>query len=121
MTDETITFQDVLDLENGYKEASRLADSTPFDLGTGYPNYPEPIKNFMLELSNSKWGYTGYDPAKGRELIEQIETATMLDLRSICTWCSRGERFMDGHWINVLQSDILDKVISRAKELTFEP
>lgn len=116
MTTETITYQDVLNLEQSYAEAK--ANTDQIGVAHGYPAYPKVVSKFMLSLSVGKWGNKAYSPSKTQALIKAIETADMLDCRSILTACSRGERFSDGYWISVLKSDVLDKVIARAKILT---
>ena len=118
MTNETITYQDVLDLEQAYTQAKSFVDQIGFV--NGYPDYPKAISKFMLSLSQGKWKNANYQPAEIITLIESLDVADMLDCRSILTACSRGERFSDGHWKNVLNGNLIDRVIGRAKTLTQE-
>ena len=116
MSDDPISYQDVLELEHAYVRAKAALDQV--EIRNGYPAYPKVVSELMKSLSEGKWGNKGYDPRKTKEQIENIDSADMNICTSILTSCSRGERFSDGHWKNVLQSDIFDKVIARAKELT---
>ena len=116
MSDGNFTYQDVIELEQAYNQAKALVDQIKYV--NGYPDYPKTVSQFMLSLSSGKWGNTGYQPSQTPQLIKSIPTATMVDLRSILTACSRSERFGDGNWISFLHGDVIEKVIDRAKELT---
>ncbi|MEM8858384.1 MAG: DUF6508 domain-containing protein [Chloroflexota bacterium] len=118
MKGDEITYQDVLELEHAYLQAKAAIDQIEYETQQGYPTYPQEIKSFMFSLSEGKWANTAYDPRKNQAYLDNIQSADMFACTSIMTAISRGERFSDGLWKSVLQSDTLDKVIARAKQLT---
>jgi len=115
MTDDPITYSDVLELEYAYAKAKAVLDQIEYK--DGYPSYPREVASLMHSLAQGKWENKAYDPRKTQEQIENIDTADLHVCTSILTSCSRRERFVDGHWKQVLQGDTLDKVIARLKVL----
>jgi hypothetical protein len=39
--------------------------------------------------------------------------ASLDQVRSMLTWCVRGERFCDGHWAAVIEDGIIRKLLER--------
>ncbi len=109
------TQSDVAALEEGYLAAKAMLDQVTHP--HGYPNYPAEISTFMKSLTSKPWGNTAYDPSKTMELLAHLDSAEPIDIRSILTAFGRGERFGDGYWIAMLESDHFPAVIARAKEL----
>ncbi|MEM9775456.1 MAG: DUF6508 domain-containing protein [Chloroflexota bacterium] len=118
MKGNDITYQDVLELEYAYRRAKGAIGRIEYETQQGYPSYPMEIRSFMLSLTDSKWGNKAYDPRKTQEFLDNIESADMFACTSIMTSYSRGERFSDGLWKSVLDSDSFDKVFTRMKQLT---
>ena len=115
MSSVEITHQDVIELERRYGIAKENIDGCEFF--DGYPVHCAEVSEFMLSLSGRMWGNKQYSSQKVSNLIDGLETATLLDCKSIFTNCSRGERFAPGHWLVVLKGDLIDRVIARVKEL----
>lgn len=114
MDQKQFTMEDVSELEQKYRVAkSKLSDIT---YPHGYPIYPEPIKHFFFYLAY--WENKAYVPSDASQKAKQIdETTSLLDLRSILTFFMRSERFSDGSWKTILESDHIDQVIKRLKIL----
>ncbi len=80
-----------------------------------YPDYPASVKDFFHYITSSSWCNQNYQAADTPELINNLNNASIVDIQSILTAASRGERFCDGCWQGILQKNTLDDVIKRAK------
>ncbi|NIM78593.1 MAG: hypothetical protein GTO20_07360 [Candidatus Aminicenantes bacterium] len=110
-----VTTSDVDELERLYLKAKKSLREIEW-VGF-YPRYPEPISSFMKYITSSPWCNPNYKPEETKKLIDEIETADLISLRSILTAASRGERFCDGHWKSVIESERIESVIKRAREI----
>lgn len=110
-----ITTDDILELENFYNKAR--ADSKEIKWINNYPEYPESITAFFRYITSSSWCYPNYKPGDTKNILKRIRNATLIDIQSVLTSASRGERFCSGQWIDILKEDKLAIVIKRAKEL----
>lgn len=118
MGSKEITYENVVTLEQEYARVK--VNVKHCRVANGYPLYPEVITTFMRTLSGHPWGNRDYGPRATNSLIEQLDDATLVDCQSIFTACSRGERYANGHWIGVLESGLIDRVIGRMKSLLQE-
>ena len=62
------------------------------------------------------WSDYGYDPAGAAKMLgddEFIRGCTLDDVRTMLTFCVRGERFCDGHWGNVLKTGRVAALLRR--------
>lgn len=72
-----------------------------------YPVYEEDVLEFFALAAQPWWSDSDYDPRQAQEKLEDdgfIEGCTLDELRSLLTYCVRGERFCDGHWESVLET-----------------
>lgn len=111
MNAREISVQDLDELELQYVLAKKNVGNSK--VVNGYPIYGGQVTEFMRSLSGFKWGNSTYNPSEVRSLIGQVESASLMECKSIFTDCSRGERFANGHWVRVLEGDIIDRVIDR--------
>lgn len=85
-----------------------------------YPSYAEDVLDFFTCAGQPCWTDFAYDPvAAGRMLADdaRIRTATLGEVRSMLTYCVRGERFCDGHWESVLRTGRITALLRRLAEL----
>jgi hypothetical protein len=77
------------------------------DITFPYPVYEEDVVAFFHLARQSWWSDYGYDPVRAAKMLgddEFIRGCTLDDLRTMLTFCVRGERFCDGHWGQVLET-----------------
>jgi hypothetical protein len=82
-----------------------------------YPVYPDDVVEFYRLAGQPCWSDYGYEPrAAARMLADEafIRRATLDEIKTMLTYCVRGERFGDGHWGAMLKSG---KVIALLKRL----
>jgi hypothetical protein len=70
-----------------------------------WPRYPKVVSDFFEAAAKPCWSDRGYVPTDAGIMISdslRIDRASLEELRTMLTWCVRGERFCDGHWDAVL-------------------
>lgn len=83
-----------------------------------YPDYPKQISDLMTYITTSPWCNREYKPSETREILARLDTANLLEIMSVLTAISRSERFCTGAWQGALEKGMLDKVVSRAEQIT---
>ncbi len=87
---------------------------------TGHPEYHPVVLEFFRYLGSSCWVNYGYNPVDEGEKInddEFISNANLESIRSMFTWCQRGERFCDDHWESILRNGKVFMLLLRLKEI----
>lgn len=84
------------------------------------PVYDSQVEAFFSAASKSCWLDTGYSPQEAGRMIREeglIERATLPQIRTMLTFCVRGERFCDGHWATMVESGIVERILKRLRVL----
>jgi len=87
---------------------------------TRYPEYRDDLLAFFRAAGQPWWCDFGYRPVDaGRMLADEraVARATLDEVRSMLTYCVRGERFGDGFWLSVLESGRLVRLLRRLSVL----
>jgi len=82
------------------------------------PDYADDVVEFF-KLAE-EWRIADYDPVEAGEMLEseeRIQQASLDQVRSMLTYCLRGEQFNTGHWDFVLRSGQLPALLRRLREL----
>jgi hypothetical protein len=82
-----------------------------------YPVYPEDVVQFYWIAGQPCWSDYGYEPREAARMLADeafIRRATLDEVKTMLTYCVRGERFSDGHWGAMLESG---KVVALLKRL----
>ncbi len=85
-----------------------------------YPVYCEDVLAFFALAGQPCWSDYEYEPKRSGEMLEDdeaIRTADLQQLKSMLTYCVRGERFCDGHWGSLLRSGRIVALLRRLAEL----
>jgi hypothetical protein len=85
-----------------------------------YPLYHPAVVDFFQLAGQPPWPDYEYVPAEAARLIadpEYIQTAGLEQIKTLLTYCVRGERFCDGHWESLLQSGTLVRLLQRLEQL----
>ena len=104
-----------------YRNEIEISKTEPKgDLISGglYTYHPSVIKFFEI-ASQEHWKDYKYIDNFSEEMIEpgKIEEASIDQLKTILTWCDRGERFVEGQWEDVIKNEIIKRVLLRLKEI----
>jgi hypothetical protein len=84
-------------------------------------HYQPLVVEFFNLLAQECWLDHDYDPAEAYRVLtdpQQLKTADLAKLRSLFTWCLRGERFCEGHWGQVITSGMLREIMNRLREIS---
>ena len=88
-----------------------------------YPIYNAIVSKFFTEASNDIWMDFEYDPAVQQKLIvdeRYIQSATLENIKSLITYCVRGERFCDGHWNGMIKKGYIKNILNRLQTILYE-
>lgn len=119
--DELLRFLDIFEKTAGnhiveWRGGPQPDGSTQFP----YPEYrPEVIQFFQL-AGQPFWSDYGYNPTKTQKWIEDssfIKTASLPQIKTLLTYCVRGERFCDGHWNAMLEKGIITAILKRLEQI----
>ena len=85
----------------------------------GYYKYHPSVLTFFELVSQKHWKDYKYVDNFYEEMVGpgKIEEASIDQLKTILTWCDRGERFVEGHWEDVIKNEIIKRVLLRLKEI----
>ena len=81
-----------------------------------HPVYTDDVLRFFRLTGQACWRDYGYEPKEARAMLADdalIERATLGQIKSMITYCVRGERFHDGHWEAVLRSGRIMAILRR--------
>jgi ADP-ribosylglycohydrolase len=90
---------------------------------TSYPIYPEDVLHFYRLAGQPCWSDYGYQPREAARMLEDealIQRATLAQVKTMLTYCVRGERFGDGHWAAMLESGRIVALLKRLRALREE-
>lgn len=88
-----------------------------------HPTYPPAVTEFFEMAGRSCWSDYGYDPAAAEKLIHSdtaIESASLAQIRTMITFCVRGERFCAGHWGAMIFEGRIVAILRRLQQLRRE-
>lgn len=81
-----------------------------------HPVYIDDVVAFFGLAGQHFWSDYKYKPAEAGKLLQDddfIARATLDEIKTLLTYCVRGERFCDGHWDAVLQSGKIGAILRR--------
>jgi len=88
-----------------------------------YPNYHPVVEEFFRLVSGDGWLDRGYDPEQAYEMLKDentIKNASLSQIKSMLTFCVRGERFSDGHWAQMIEEGYIRRLLERLSEFGSE-
>jgi len=92
----------------------------PFNTGLPTRIYEEDVRLFFDAAAQPYWTDRTYSPQAAAEMLkddQRIGKATLGEIKSMLTYCVRGERFIDGHWGNMLSSGKIMRILERLQVL----
>ena len=124
--EDQLTLADVEELETLSRKASAAYDAfksehagEPLPEGNGLGNwpYPEEVHEMMDLILRSNWCKYDYDFRTTRRTLDDLENASLEDIRSAMTHITRSERYCTGSWEGVLERGVISRLIERAREI----
>lgn len=88
-----------------------------------YPDYHPVVEEFFHTVSGQGWLDTGYDPEQAHRMLQDenlVKTASLSQIRTMLTFCVRGERFSDGHWAEMIAQGHIRWLLERLNEIKAE-
>ena len=88
-----------------------------------WPVYDEVVKEFFEAAGQGCWMDFEYVPIEAGRMLEdeaRVRRASMDEIRTMLTYCVRGERFGEGHWSAMIEGGHVRRLLERLAELQAE-
>ena len=85
-----------------------------------YPRYNPLVDEFFRHVSGDGWLDYDYDPERAYQMLKDentVKTASLEQIKSMLTFCVRGERFSDGHWEEMIEQGYIRRLLERLNEI----
>ena len=85
-----------------------------------WPEYDEIVQSFFHVASRPAWSDTAYRPEEAGAMLADeaaVKTADLAQIRTMLTYCARGERFSDGHWAAMIEDGHIRRLLQRLEEI----
>ena len=85
-----------------------------------WPEYEKVVIEFFQIAAKECWTDYNYDPKKAAQMMKNddvIKNANLEQIKTMLTFCVRGERFCDGHWAAIIEKGYIRKLLQRLAEL----
>jgi len=90
----------------------------PFD-----PVYEDIVQHFFRVAAKDCWCDYHYSVGDAREMIrneELIKNANIAQIKTMLTYCVRGERFCEGHWDAMIREGHIRRLLERLSTILKE-
>lgn len=94
------------------------ADGKVFTLP--WPEYDKLVDEFVQVASRECWLDRKYHPVIAGHMLatpDAVANADLAQIKTMLTYCIRGERFCDGHWGALIKSGKIQMLLRRLAEL----
>jgi hypothetical protein len=108
-------FSPILKWEGGEK----LKDGS---YSMAYPNY-NPVVEEFINAVRGPWIDYEYNPEQAYQMLKDeqaVRTASLAQIKSMLTFCVRGERFSDGHWAAMIEQGYIRRILERLNVIKLE-
>jgi len=85
-----------------------------------HPEYDPLVKEFFSVVANECWRDYDYDMDRAYQMLKDenlINVASLDQIKSMLTFCVRGERFSDGHWGEMIEKGYIRRLLERLNEI----
>ena len=82
--------------------------------------YDELVRDFMHSAAKECWDDRHYNPSEAGRMLEDeslVENASLAQIKTMLTYCVRGERFCEGHWGAMLETGKIKAHLERLSDL----
>ena len=84
------------------------------------PDYNELVEHFFRLASTECWSDYDYHPEEAGRMLENhdlVKSASFSQIKTMMTYCVRGERFCSGHWAAMIEQGHIRRLLERLLEL----
>ena len=84
-----------------------------------YPKYNPLVEEFLGVVSRSWLDYE-YNPEQAYKMLKDenfVKTASLSQIKTMLTFCVRGERFSDGHWGEMIEKGYIRRLLERLNKI----
>ena len=88
-----------------------------------HPTYNKVVEEFFHTAAGEGWVDYEYNPELAYQMLKDenlIKTASLSQIKTMLTFCLRGERFSDGHWAEMIEKGYIRKILERLNEIKSE-
>lgn len=88
-----------------------------------YPDYDPLVEEFFRAVSGGGWLDHEYDPGQAYRMLKDenlVKSASLSEIKTMLTFCVRGERFSDGHWAQMIEQGYIRRLLERLNEIRAE-
>ena len=81
-----------------------------------YPEYDPTVMEFIKEAERECWTDPEYLTKSAGNMLDDedtVKTADLDQIKTMLTYCVRGERFYTGHWRNVIENGYVRRLLHR--------
>ena len=85
-----------------------------------YPKYDPLVEEFFRHVSGDGWLEYEYDPEHALKMLKdenRVKAASLEQIKTMLTFCVRGERFSDGHWGEMIEQGYIRRLLERLNEI----
>lgn len=82
--------------------------------------YDDTVSEFIRVASRECWCDYNYDPEEARKMLDDhdfINSATLGQVKTMLTYCIRGERFCDGFIGRMIEEGYIHRLLQRIEDL----
>ncbi len=108
---------------HGFTPIEKWVDGNKNENGAitmAWPDYNETVRKFFKSASSECWRDYTYKPEEVSQMLEDIDIVKKADLnqvKTMLTYCVRGERFCDGHWGAMIERGHIRNLLQRLSEV----
>ena len=87
-----------------------------------YPTY-NPLVEEFFHMGSGPWIDYEYNPEQAYQMLKDenaVKNASLSEIKSMLTFCVRGERFSDGHWADMIEKGYIRRILERLNEIKAE-
>jgi hypothetical protein len=88
-----------------------------------YPKYNTVVEEFFRTVAGEGWIDYEYNPEQAYQMLRDeslVKTASLSRIKTMLTFCLRGERFSDGHWAQMIEDGYIRRLLERLNEIKAE-
>jgi hypothetical protein len=81
-----------------------------------HPFYNRVVEEFIQLASEKCWSDYSYNPKQAGQMLEDedfVKSASLPQIKTMLTYCVRGERFCDGHWNVMINNGYIRLLLER--------
>jgi len=88
-----------------------------------WPEYDPVVEDFYRHVASECWLDYEYRPEEAARMLssqEFVMMASLSQIKTMLTYCLRGERFSDGHWAEMIEKGYIRNILERINQLSMD-